>query len=291
MEEITPPFLPAEDLIERSQPAPRTAWLWYGLTGFVAVVMLGALSGQAGPGKAAVEVLGGLLLLCLFGAMGVLSWYALQRQRAEQQRLESVEELVQLRRWPEAAMTLQQLLSQPTRTPTGRVQGLIFLTSVLARYHRYADAITVQEYVLANAPVDPGTEYGLKLGRAMAMLHEDRLVDADRAMSELRRTEGSGESAGLALLELYRNVKTGHPNEAIELFHEKLSLMRKQLGQRLADAYALLAKAYDMVGQDALAQQAYADATTLAPIAEVSRRYAEVASLSGKYQPAPAPAE
>ena len=188
-------------------------------------------------------------------------------------------------------MMLQQMLSRPTRTPTGRVQGLIYLSSVLGRYHRYGDAIAVQEYLLEHVNLDAGTMYGLKLARAMGMLHEERLVDADRAMNELRRAEGSGESAGLALLEVYRDVKTGHPAEAIEVFQEKLPVLRKQLGQRLADAYALLAKAYDMVGQDALAQEAYTDATLLAPIAEVSRRYGEVATLAGKYAPATAPAE
>jgi Tfp pilus assembly protein PilF len=68
-------------------------------------------------------------------------------------------------------------------------------------------------------------------------------------------------------------------------------VIKKQLGQRVADAWALLAKAYDMVGHEDRAREAYANATVLSPIAEISRRYAEVASLSGKYTPAAAPAE
>jgi tetratricopeptide (TPR) repeat protein len=292
MDDPAPPFLSPEELIDRSQPAPRTGWFWYGLGGFVLVILLSTFGGAKSPAmQSLVQFMGAITLLGLMFVMGGYTWYAVKRQREEQRRLEAIEELVQLRRWPEAALMLQQLLSQPTRTPTGRVQGLIYLASVLGRYHRYADAVAVQEHLLEKVNLDPGTTYGLKLARAMAMLHEDRLVDTDRAISELRRIDGSGDSAGLVLLELYRDVKTGHPAEAIDLFKEKLELLRKQLGQRLADAYALIAKAYDMVGQDALSQEAYTDATLLAPIAEVSRRYAEVATLAGKYTPATAPAE
>jgi hypothetical protein len=292
MDDVSPPFLPPEELIERSQPAPRTGWFWYGLGGFVLVVLLSSVGGSKSPQmQSFVQLLGAVTLVGLMGLMGGYTWYAVKRQREEQARLEAIEELVQLRRWPEAAMMLQQLLSRPTRTPSARVQGLIYLASVLGRYHRYTDAVTVQEHLLETVNLDPGTTYGLKLARAMAMLHEDRLVDADRAINELRRADGSDQSGGLVLLEVYRDVKTGHPAEAIELFGQKLQVLRKQLGQRLADGFALIAKAYDMVGQDALAQESYSNATVLAPIAEVSRRYAEVATLAGKYVAATAPAE
>ena len=103
--------------------------------------------------------------------------------------------------------------------------------------------------------------------------------------------EGSQESAGLALIQIYRDVKTGHPAEAIELFTAKEPILRKQMGHRVADAWALVAKAYDMVGREELARQAYRNATLLAPIAEISRKYAEVASLTGKYPVAEAPGE
>jgi hypothetical protein len=46
-----------------------------------------------------------------------------------------------------------------------------------------------------------------------------------------------------------------------------------------------------MVGRVDLAAEAYTNATSLAPIAELSRKYSEVAALTGKYAPAAAPAE
>jgi tetratricopeptide (TPR) repeat protein len=215
------------------------------------------------------------------------------RRHQEAQRLiDAAGEMVQLRRWAEAAMLLQRILSQPARTPNQRTQSLIYLSAVLSRYHRFADAIAVQEHVLEHGLVDESTAQGLRLGRAMAMLREDHLVDADRAMSELRRSTRNGpELPGLTLVELYRDVKTGHPAEAANLFESRLMSLRDGLGHRVADAYALAARAYDMMGRTNEAQDAYTRATLLAPPVELHRRYPEVAQLAGRYTPAPAPAE
>jgi tetratricopeptide (TPR) repeat protein len=190
---------------------------------------------------------------------------------------------------------------------------LIFLTAVLARYNRFEDAIAVQDYLLQTMPLDGGTAHGLRLARVMAMLREDHLFDADRAINELRRQvsragrardqavaqlagtepqepqDPQSLSAGLALIEIYRDVKTGHPAEAVELFEQTLPTLREQLGHRVADAWVLLARAYDMLGRDAEAAAAYQKATLLQPAVELHRRYPETASLADKYPPATAP--
>ena len=88
-----------------------------------------------------------LLMMLLLVGMGVLMSMTVRRQRAERAQLESIEELVQLRRWPEAVAMLEGLLSQPTRTPWARVQGLIYLATVLARFNRFDDAIAVQKHL------------------------------------------------------------------------------------------------------------------------------------------------
>src|SRR6476469_6385661 len=127
----------------------------------------------------------------------------------------------------------------------------------------------------------------------MGMLREDHLFDADRAIADLRRStrrseeseqsdasSGPGlEYAGLALIEIYRDVKTGHPDEAIELFNAKLPILRQQLGHRVGDAYALAARAYDLLGRRDEAQDAYEKATSLSAGSELLRRYPEVAAL------------
>ena len=140
--------------------------------------------------------------------------------------------------------------------------------------------------------LDPASAYGLRLGRAMALLSEDHLVDADRAISELRRLgPPDRDSGGLALVEIYRDVKTGHPSEAVELFEKRRTSLRDHLGHRVADAYALAARAYDLLGRREEAQDAFAKATLLAPPPELYRRYAEVEKLKDRYTPTPAPPE
>ena len=200
-------------------------------------------------------------------------------------------ELVQLRRWSQAGLLLENYLSQPARSGSLRSQGLIYLGLILARFHRFDDSVKVNEYLIDHELVDPGTMYGLKLGRAMAMLREDHLFDADRAISELRRMSAGIDSAGLALVEIYRDVMTGHPEDAIDIFNKKLPAIREQLGHRAADAYALIARAYDLLERKLEAADAFENATRLAPISELLRRYPELQKLSGRYQPADAPPE
>jgi tetratricopeptide (TPR) repeat protein len=293
MEDVPPPpeFLDVPTLLEASTPRPRIPWAWYVGGGFLVLLVASALAGQESePTRQAIELLSMLLFVGMMVGLFVLTAVTVRKLRAEQQAVEGVGELVQLRRWPQAAWMLQNLLLQPCRTHTLRAQALIYLSAVLARYHRFNDAITVQEYLLENDLTDPSTAYGLRLGRAMAMLREDHLFDADRAISDLRRN-GPAESAGLALLEIFRHVKTGHPEDALQVFEDKLTILRDQLGHRVGDAWALAARAYDLLGRATEAADAFRRATLLAPTVELFRRYPEVEKLAGRYQPAQAPAE
>jgi tetratricopeptide (TPR) repeat protein len=287
------PFLDVPALLELSEPVGRVSRLWFLGGGMLLIlVMTVAASSAETRVRDAVHVLAGLAMLGLMAGLSGMTVYLVRKFRQEQQAVESAGELVQLRHWPQAAMVLEQYLSRPARTHQLRTQALIYLASVLNRYHRFADAITVQEYLLDSGTIDLGTAYGLKLGRAMAILREDHLFDADRAISELRRIGPDDiDSAGLALVEIYRDVKTGHPAEAIELFEQKLPALREQLGHRVADAYALVARAYDLLNRPADAQAAFENATLLAPPGELYRRYPEVEKLKDRYQPAVAPPE
>ncbi|HEY2588521.1 MAG TPA: hypothetical protein VGI81_22460 [Tepidisphaeraceae bacterium] len=284
-------FLDVERLLESSPARPRFNMGWgLGVILLAALIMTALAGGAPAEARQAVAVLSGLVMLAAIGGMCAFSVYTVRRLRAEQQRVEQIGELVQLRRWPEAAMALDAYLSRPAGTPQLRVQALAYLAPVLARLERYEDAITVQTYLIEQAGLDPAGATAMRIGRTMAMLHEDHLFDADRAISELRRSPAAG-SAALALVELYRDVKTGHPTEAIELFEQKLTTFRDQLGHRAADAYALAARAYDLLGREAEARAAFWNATLLAPAIELFRRYPEVKKLSDRFHPAPAPPE
>ncbi len=255
------------------------------------MLLIGTLSSQLTNGmKVVAAVTTGVLMISL----SVMTSLLIRRVRGEQQTLTAITELVQLRRWPDAAMKLTGYLDGETQSHSMRAQALILLASVLARYHRFADAILVHDYLLEQGGLDPSSEFALRVGRAMAMLREDHLFDADRAISEMRRAAATGQgvdTAGLALVELYRDVKTGHPHEAIETFEKHGTVIRDQLGHRSADAWVLVARAYDLVGRAADAQAAYENATLLAPPPELFRRFPEVGKLKEKYRPAFAPPE
>lgn len=252
----------------------------------------------------AIDVLIALLLGGFFIFMAMLNSRIARAVNEEHARLDAASELITLRRWPEAGVALQDLLSQPMRSQGSRVQALIYLSGLLGRYHRFEDAIQVYDQLLNDYTLDPRTQHALKLGRAMNFLRNDQLFDADRAIADLRRDvrrstvdeEGEqatapqpAQSAGLALLEMYRDVKTGHPEEALQIFKQSRDDIRRQFGHRVADAYALAARAYDLLNRDDEAKQAFADATILAPLAELTRRYPEVQAVAKKYPAAPTP--
>jgi tetratricopeptide (TPR) repeat protein len=285
-------FLDVRTLLETSEPQPRIAPVWYAIVAVGLILFFGAAAGrQSGEAQSAFQFITVMLTFLIMLGLPALSYAAIRALRGEQRQVEAVGELAQLRRWSQAALLLENYLSRPARSGRLRSQALIYLGLILARFHRFDDAVTVNDYLIENELVDPGTAYGLKLGRAMAMLREDHLFDADRAISELRRMSAGIESAGLAIVEIYRHVKTGHPDDAIALFNAKLPAIREQLGHRASDAYALIARAYDLLERQSEAADAFQKATLLAPLAELLRRYPELQKLSGRFQPAPAPPE
>lgn len=286
------PFLDVSILLESSIPRPRIAWMRFGLAGVVLGWAFAWYFGRENPqAQESISLLSSVGLAFLVGMMGLASVMAARGLRAERAQLEAIDELIELRRWPEAAMMVQAFLLRPARSPVARAQALLYLAMVLARYHRFEESVLVHDYILREVPLDDATSHAVQLGRAMALLREDNLLDADRAIAELRRGSRGIESAGLALVELYRDVKTGHPVEAVEAFEKQLPAMRRTLGHRLADAWALSARAYDLLGREPEARIAYANATLLMPLGELTRRYPEISPLAEKFMPTAAPPE
>lgn len=286
-------FLDVHYLLDSSEPRRPIPRIWFFLGGMIVVILFsGVLSTAAGNSAALVQVASSLLVIGLMLALMIASSAIVKRVRGEGQTVETIGELVQMRRWNEAAGQLDQLLASPMRTHGARAQSLVYLGAVLTRYQRFDDALAVYDYLLRSNMLDAGSSYGIRLGRAMAMLRQDHLVDADRAISDLRRQTPSGvDSAGLGLIELYRDVKTGHADDAVQRFEKFLPSMREQLGHRAGDAWALAARGYDLLGRGDDAARAYRNATLLSPPVELFRRYPEVQKLEGRYEPAYAPAE
>ncbi|MGA2497117.1 MAG: hypothetical protein ABSH20_05220 [Tepidisphaeraceae bacterium] len=286
-----PQFLDVQQLVQQSEPVRRGAWMWYGL-GLMAtmVIMSSVARSQAPSGAGIIEFVSTLAMLALLAGSMYVMFNAARAVQQEQQRLEAIEELIQLRRWSEAAAMIEHLLSVPAQTPQGRFQAMVFLAATLARYHRFHDAVELYERLLTIEGLDPASAHGLKLGRAMSLLRDDRLYDADRAIMDLRR-DGAGVSAGLELVEIYRDVKTGHPQDALERFDKQLGMLKRALGCRTADAWGLVAAAKLMLGDVRGAQENWHAATALVPAIELVRRYPELAAVSQACPAAAVPQE
>ena len=284
-------ILDVERLLGSSEPQPRVNPVWWvGGVCLVILLVTALVGGQSAQARQIVEIVSALVMVGMVTAISAISVYSVRVLRSEQQRVDGLGEMIQLRRWPDATLGLDQFLSQPSRTLQGRAQALVYLAQVLSRLGRFDDAMAVQNYLIDEKILDPAGTAAIRLARAMAMLRQDHLFDADRAISELRRGP-AGQTAALALVEIYRDVKTGHPTEAIELFERKLPALRDELGHRVSDAYVLIARAYDLLNRQEEARVAFRNATLLAPVAELFRRYPEVQKMAERYQPAPAPPE
>lgn len=251
------------------------------------------------------------ILLLTSAALTIFRMRLARRVSAETEAVAALDELVQLRRWPEAANIAHRVLSQPMLMPDRRVFALMGLAALLSRYHRFSDARVVHEALLDPDPgepmIDPSLAHSVKVARAMSLLREDHLVDADRAMTDLRREvnqarddvrreEGQAraqkvQSAGVVLLDLYRDVKTGHPEEALTVFAKAMPALRDQLGIRIADAWVLAAAAHHALKQSDEASIAFTNATRLVPAVELHRRYPETKHLSEHYSPTAWPNE
>ena len=132
MSEAIPEFLDVPVLLEQSQPQRQNGWLRYAAIALVMLVLGSMIAGQGSPQvQQGLSLMGSLMMLLVIVGMGVVTWQAVQRQREEQRQIESIEELIQLRRWPQAAAILNAILSVPSRSLQGRVQALIYLSSVL----------------------------------------------------------------------------------------------------------------------------------------------------------------
>src|SRR5207248_266236 len=113
-----PPILDGVDvheLIERSQPQPRVGWFGYALGVFLLVVLTSAyVTTRWGNLRPVVDVISRVLMVGIISGMALMTSLTVRRQREEMKRIEALEELVQLRRWPEALETSRAILLQPT---------------------------------------------------------------------------------------------------------------------------------------------------------------------------------
>lgn len=246
------------------------------------------------------------------GFIGVVLyfWFLVRNLKQEAERIDRIEDAFALKSYVFVAGHLQQVMSKPMRSDQYRLRAMILLASLLARLGRYEESLNIYNELIESERVAGPSGTMVKLSRTMVMLQSDHLYDADRAINELRRLidRGGAEQelqqidpslpptppdetivGALRLIELYRDVKTGHAQEAIDLFEKHLPVMTRGLGHRVADAYALVAVAHDQLGQTDRAAQRFRDGTTLQGVCDLLNRYAELRPLISRYAPMPVP--
>ena len=85
----------------------------------------------------------------------------------------------------------------------------------------------------------------LRQGLRSVLEREEDLTVVGEASSETEaEAVVNAADPGVVLLDLYRDVKTGHPEEALMVFGRAMPALRDQLGVRSADAWMLVAAAH-----------------------------------------------
>lgn len=254
------------------------------LGGVCAVAALLLVSGAGGfmlPARLAMVVLLGSFTAALFGTVR----HAAGRFRREQLLAESLYDMVRLRNWDGARRLSAGLIGREFFNRQAKVQVITLWSLVLGRDGQHEKAAAVQEALLERIQ-GPAT-LSLLTSRAMALLRCDRLVDADTALRDLRRTLSvqseipADAQAGLMLAEMFRDVQTNHLDEVVEVYEEHLDLLREGLGVRVADVHALAAVALHRLADERWSQ-AWHNATLLSARVELRCRYPEVDELDGE---------
>lgn len=259
-------------LLTTSQP--RRQGLAIGPLFLVAVLfaLLVSMTSDAGWVQALLPaVMAGSIIFAMFFAAR-----AARRQREEMESLRLCDEAMRLGRWDELGGRLLAMLSSPFRRIHTRFQALIYLGTLLNRWEQHDQAIRLCDYLLESAQMPDPIAHSIRCARAYALLREDRLVDAYAAISQLRRTTAPG-SARATILEMYRLVKMGHHQDALDLFESNRDAFAGSLGHRSCDAWALAATAAANLNQQTTAEEYRRNAVTLSDKIEIARRFPECA--------------
>lgn len=244
--------------IESCAPLPQRNFRLFVLLG------LGALMGVvlfSGPSMIA-------LLLPWVVVIGFFGWLYYQRRRmTEAQRsVRAVQELTVLRHHDEALHQAWRILPSLRRWADLHVQTVLLASADLMAVNAYENALAAQDYLLEHAPDDHPLARMVRLQRTMALLHDDRLADADDELRRLSRLKlGPLGQAMRRVGELYQQLKTGHHVDAVESLDDDAAFISqlRPLGVDAGYGYAMMATMYHHTGRTDAAQRWWHRATML----------------------------
>lgn len=243
------------------------------------------------PARLARALMAILVPAGLLAAAGAIGSGLARRLRREQEVVEQADTLLRARRYDAVVWTVLPLLESPMLSPLQRARALGLYVAVLPRFGRYDQAAHMVELMLQDG-VPVGMVGPLRTARIYSLLREDRLVDADRAITELKRSGREGfTGALLALAEAYRDVRTGHGPDLLVAHAGRRQIVASELGPRVADLYALAAWAALRTGDENGAARFWRRATLVGSADELCERYPEVAGIAARLPVEPVPVE
>lgn len=233
------------------------------------------------------------IMFPLVTGAAAVGWGAYQagRLRDEEAAVEQIEGAVRMRRFDMASWQLLAVLSHPMLSPMNRARALGAFLTTLARIGRFDESALMVDAMLAEG-VPMGMVAPLRAVKAYVLLREDRLVDADRAVTDIRKMGRDGFSgAVLALAETYREVRTGHTEDLLAAHDKRRIAVAEELGHRVSDLDALAAWAAMTRKDDNLAKRLWRRATIVGQIGELVDRYPELKEVASRFTASPVPAE
>jgi tetratricopeptide (TPR) repeat protein len=199
----------------------------------------------------------GLSLLFNTGPLAFLAWFPLvgvfvylsvrlKARRALEARVREVHELALLRRWDEALRGSWRLLPDLYGTPDLHARTVLAMAHCLDQVGGYDASLVAYDHLLQRVPRDHPAALSLRLQRAMVLLGNERLSDADDALRALRGalpaapSEGSPIHAGYRWASLLQHASTHHFEDALAEEPGLIEALRP-LGVEAGYGYALMA--------------------------------------------------
>jgi len=239
----------------------------------------------------------------LIGMIVFISQRVRQHRKIDQQS-QQAHDMTMLRQHPEALRLLWGFIPAAATRATLQGQAIALMAHNLFQIGAHEAALVVFDHLRDQVPIDHPAAQQVAVRRAISLLMEDRLSDADDAIRRL--TGALDEYAGtdlpalLLTAQLLQQTRTHHNNDAIltagqpDTFTDTL----RPLGTDAAYAHALVALAYQRESSKSQepsiaqtlrnrAQDAWSNATLLLPRASLAFRFPELNEVTLSDAPVP----
>ncbi len=250
------------------KPHRRTLFVF----GIFALLLVVVLSGPSA-----------LALLLPWVVIGGLLFYVMRQRstlRAVQSQVQRAGELTMLRHHGKALAEAWRAVPSLRQWPQFHAQTAMLIGANLLALRCYDAGIAACDYLLKLMPPDHPAGQVLALQRASALLHEERLADADDAMRKAAQQELNPLTAAmLAYAQTYQQVKT-HQADQLVGQPEALPQRVRALGYDAGYAYGLVAAAMHERDDHDQAQRWWKLATLLLPASAIMNALPETRVLA-----------